>query len=97
MVIKKWNFPDMLMNAVLNHHAFTFPENEDSYQISLTCVVGLANLLCHKAGIGIREPDVDLDLIQTIPAQRLGLNELRMNAVLEKFMDAYEQDKSFFN
>ncbi len=97
LVIKKWNFPDMLMRAVLNHHTFDFAEEEDSYQVSLTCVVGLADQFCHKVGIGIREPDDDLDLLQTIPAQRLGLNEQRMGAIMERFTEAYEKDKSFFN
>lgn len=97
LVIKKWNFPDLLMHAVLNHHSFAFAEDEDSYQVSLTCVVGLANLFCHKVGIGIREPDDELDLLQTVPAQKLNLNEQRMEALLEKFMEAYEKDKSFFN
>ena len=96
LVIKKWNFPDMLMHAVLNHHSFDFTEDEDSYQVTLTCVVGLANLFCHKAGIGIREPDENLDLIQTVPAQRLNLDGEKMDMLLEKFIEAYEKDKSFF-
>lgn len=97
LVIKKWNFPDKLMHAVLNHHTFDFAEDEDSYQVSLTCVVGLADLFCHKAGIGIRKPEDELDLLQTVPAQRLGLNEQRIGALLEQFTEAYERDKSFFN
>lgn len=97
LVIKKWNFPEMLMFAVLNHHSFAFAEDEDPYQVSLTCVVALANMFCHKMGIGIREPEDELDLLQSVPAQRLGLNEERMDALLEKFMAAYEKDKSFFN
>jgi HD-like signal output (HDOD) protein len=97
LVIKKWNFPDMLMHAVLNHHTFEFEEIDDTCQINLTCVVGLANLFCHKVGIGIREPDECLDLLQTVPAMRLGLDKLRMDALLERFAEAYEKDKSFFN
>ena len=97
LVIKKWNFPDMLMNAVLSHHTFEFVEDEDPYQISLTCVVGLADMFCHKAGIGMREPNDELDLLQTVPARRLNLNEPRMEALLERFMEAYEKDKSFFS
>ncbi len=97
LVIKKWNFPDMLMHAVLNHHTFDFAEDEDSYQVSLTCVVGLANLFCHKVGIGMREPNDELDLLQTVPAQRLDLNEQHLEFLLERFMEAYEKDKSFFN
>ena len=97
LVIKKWNFPDMLMHAVLNHHTLVFSEHDDSYQVSLTCVVGLADLFCHKVGIGIREPDDRLDLLQTVPAQKLGLTEQRMDALLERFIEAYEKDKSFFS
>lgn len=97
LVIKKWNFPDMLMNAVLNHHTFDFAEDEDSYQVSLTSVVGLANMFCHEVGIGVREPEDELDLLQSVPAQKLNLNEVRMNEVLERFIDAYEKDKSFFS
>jgi putative nucleotidyltransferase with HDIG domain len=96
LVIKKWNFPDMLMHAVLNHHSFEFAENEDPYQISLTCVVGLANMFCHKAGIGIREPNEEMDLLRTPPSERLGLDEARMNVLLDLFMEAYKNDKSFF-
>ncbi|MDD2734372.1 MAG: HDOD domain-containing protein [Desulfuromonadaceae bacterium] len=97
LVIKKWNFPDMLMHAVLNHHLFDFAEDEDTVQVSLTCVVGLADMLCHKVGIGIREPDDELDLVQTVPAQRLGFNEQRLETLLDRFRAAYEKDKSFFS
>jgi putative nucleotidyltransferase with HDIG domain len=97
MVIKKWNFPEMLMHAVLNHHTFDFSEDEDSYQISLTCVVGLANLFCHKIGIGVREPDDGLDLFQSVPTEKLNLSEETLNILLERFKEAYEKDKSFFN
>lgn len=97
LVIKKWNFPDILMYAVLKHHALQFAADEDLYQINLTCVVGLADLLCHKAGIGIREADEDMDLLETIPAKRLGMDEQSMAVMLERFANAYEKDKSFFN
>lgn len=96
LVIKKWNFPDNLMKAVLNHHTFNFDEDEDPYQVSLTCVVGLANLFCHKVGIGTRDPDYDLDLIQTFPAQLLALDQNTIDSTLEMFQEAFDKDKSFF-
>lgn len=96
LVIKKWNFPDILMHAVLKHHTFDFAEDEDPYQVRLTCVVGLANQFCHKEGVGTREPDEGLDLLKTVPAQQLGLDRQKMEALLERFHIAYEQDKSFF-
>lgn len=96
LVIKKWNFPDMLMHVALNHHTFQFTGDEEPYQVNLTCIVGLADLFCHKAGIGIREPDAGLDLMQSVPAQKLGLNEQRITILLKQFSDAYEKDKRFF-
>ncbi|HIJ96482.1 MAG TPA: HDOD domain-containing protein [Desulfuromonadales bacterium] len=97
LVIKKWNFPDLLMNAVLQHHLFDFEEDEDLYQVNLSCVVGLADLFCHKIGIGVREPDDELDLSHTVPAQKLDLDEQRLEELLERFSAAYDQDKSFFS
>lgn len=97
LVMKKWNFPDTLMQAVLKHHSFDFAEDEDPHQLRLTCIVGLANLFCHKVGIGMREPDDALELSQTVPALRLALNQQRTDELLEKFSTMYEQDKSFFS
>jgi putative nucleotidyltransferase with HDIG domain len=97
MVIKKWNFPDILMNAVLSHHSFDFAEDEDPYQIKLSCVVGLANIFCHKLGIGVREPEEDLVVHETIPARILNLDRARIQSLLDRFETAYNLDKSFFN
>jgi putative nucleotidyltransferase with HDIG domain len=97
LVIKKWNFPAILMHAVLKHHSFEFAEDEDIYQVRLTCVVGLANLFCHKLGIGVREPEDDLLLHETIPAKMLEMDEARIEILLEKIAAAYEKDKSFFS
>jgi putative nucleotidyltransferase with HDIG domain len=97
LVIKKWNFPAILMQAVLKHHSFDFADDEDTYQVRLTCVVGLANLICHRLGIGVREPEDDLQLHETIPAQLLKLDEARIETLLENISEAYEKDKSFFS
>jgi len=97
LVIKKWNFPELLMHAVAKHHSFEFAADEDPYQIRLTCVVGLSNLFCHRLGVGMREPDDGLILHETVPAVHLGIEEERMTAILETFEEAYNRDKSFFN
>ena len=97
LVIKKWNFPAFLMQAILQHHYFDFAQDEDPYQVRLTCVVGLANLFCHKLGIGVREPDDELVLHETVPAMLLKLDEAVVASLLSNFDKAYTQDKSFFN
>jgi putative nucleotidyltransferase with HDIG domain len=97
LVIKKWNFPAILMHAVLKHHSFEFAEDEDQYLIRLTCVVGLSNLFCHKLGLGVREPEDELVLHESVPAVLLGLNETRIEVMLEKVSQAFEKDQSFFS
>ncbi len=96
LVIEKWNFPEMLIKAVMEHHRFGFGEDEDPYQILLTSTVGLANLFCHKIGLGQREPDTDLVLVESMPARLLKLDENQLECMLTSFEQAYTQDKSFF-
>lgn len=96
LVIEKWNFPEMLIKAVMEHHRFGFVEDEDPYQILLTSTVGLANLFCHKIGLGQREPDTDLVLAESMPARLLKLDENQLECMLTSFEQAYTQDKSFF-
>ncbi|MEI6305942.1 MAG: HDOD domain-containing protein, partial [Deltaproteobacteria bacterium] len=96
LVIRKWNFPESLINAVFQHHSLDFSEDDDPYQVKLSCVVGLANLFCHKAGIGVREPDENLFLHQTKAAKMLDLSESQTSSLLNKFEVIYNQDKSFF-
>lgn len=97
LVIKKWNFPEMLMKAVLEHHRFNFDEDEDPYQVKVTCVVGLSNLFCHKLGLGQREPDQNLVLCESKPARLLGLDEEMLDGMLQEFEKVYIQDKDFFS
>jgi len=97
LVIKKWNFPEMLMKAVLQHHRFDFGEDEDPYQVKVTCVVGLSNLFCHKLGLGLREPDQNLVLCESKPAQLLNLDENMLDDMLKEFEKVYIQDKDFFS
>jgi putative nucleotidyltransferase with HDIG domain len=94
LVIKKWNFPDTLTQAVQQHHAFAFTELNDIAPLHLTSVVSLADLFCLRLGIGQRHPMEDLPLTGTKAAGFLGLDEERLEALLEEFREAYENDKS---
>ncbi|QEM69601.1 HDOD domain-containing protein [Geobacter sp. FeAm09] len=96
LVIKKWNFPTILMQAVQNHHTFDFAADEDPYQMRLTCVVGLANLFCHRVGAGMREPE-EFPLHETPPAIILNIDEEEMNFLLETFVESFNRDKVFFS
>lgn len=95
-VIKKWNFPEILMGAVLRHHSFDFGDTFDVYLQNLTAVTNLAHEFCRKLGIGERAPMDGLALAETSGGQFLRLDESRLSLLLDNFQTAYEQDRNFF-
>lgn len=97
LVIRKWNFPDQLTKAVLAHHTLDFAPDEDEHVIIMTHIVALSNLFCHRLGIGTLTAIEDLDLVNSQPAISLGLDEERLNRLLEQVAAAYENDQAFFS
>lgn len=96
LVIKKWNFPEHLMKAVMAHHTLELADDEDPYLVNLTNVVSLSNLFCHRYGVGTMTAVEDLDVAASQPATNLGLDQERTTALLERFFEAYTKDQSFF-
>jgi len=95
-VLQNWNFPEVLAAAGSNHHSFDFAGPDDAYLRSMTAVASLANLFCARLGIGERAPRADLDLGDTVASKLLGLEEDRLELLLEEFGNAYEENKSYF-
>lgn len=95
-VIKKWNFPEMLIGSTMQHHRLQFSETDDPALVRLTAVTALADLFCHKLGIGFRSPDESIDLAASVPAQMLKLPPQRVERLVEAFSDAFEGDRSLF-
>ncbi|HEU0264412.1 MAG TPA: HDOD domain-containing protein [Geobacterales bacterium] len=96
LVIKKWNFPEVLVHAVMHHHTPDMGDEGDVYQRQLTAIVSLANLFCHKSGIGVSGADDSINLVESLPAQMLKLDENRISALLDTFRESFERDQSFF-
>jgi len=96
-VLKKWNFPDELTEAVLQHHTFDGSGQEEPYQKNIIAVTNLANLFCIKLGIGEREPRSELDLSEAPAVVHLKLDSERLEFLLDKFFEIYERDKSYFS
>ncbi|SNB46994.1 HDOD domain-containing protein [Geobacter sp. DSM 9736] len=94
-VIRKWNFPEVLTTAVMQHHRMEIEES-DPYEVNLTAIVSLADLFCRQLGIGTREP-LEIDLTASIPAKILKLHPERVNLLLETFGETFEQDKDYFS
>lgn len=95
-VIKKWNFPEILTNAILQHHTLEFTELDDPALVNLTAITALADLFCLKLGIGIREPQEDIDLADSKPGQMLNMTDERAEQLLEAFDKAFQEDRALF-
>lgn len=95
-VIKKWNFPEALTVAIMQHHRLEFDAMDDPALINLTAVTSLANLFCLKLGIGVREPREGIDLAGSKAGKMLKLTEHKVNPMLEMFGAAFEKDRALF-
>ena len=95
-VIKKWKFPELLTNVILLHHKMEFDPLDDPVVPKVTAVAALADLFCHKLGIGIREPLEGIELADSKPAKMLRLSQQKAETMLEIFRDAFETDRALF-
>lgn len=95
-VLEKWNLPDSLISAVMLHHTFAFPEEEEVYQRNLTAVASLADRICIKLGIGTRGACEELDLNETEAAKILGFDEDTLDRIMKSVWEHYQKDKGFF-
>lgn len=95
-VIKKWNFPEILTSAILQHHTLEFDELDDPAVVNLTAVTSMADQFCLKLGIGIREPREDIDLAGSKAGQILKLNEESAAQMLDIFDKAFAEDRALF-
>jgi putative nucleotidyltransferase with HDIG domain len=95
LVVKKWNFPEGLIHAILYHHTLDADDSGDHYLKSLSAVVSLADLFCHKLGIGTRAPQAELDLVTAKPTAFLEIGATQVDELYEKFQETFATDKSF--
>ncbi|MBU5638622.1 HDOD domain-containing protein [Geomonas sp. Red69] len=95
-VIKKWNFPEILTTAILQHHQLDFSDLDDPALVNLTAVTSLADQFCLKLGIGVREPREDMDIAASKAGQMLKITEENAAEMLEVFDKAFAEDKALF-
>ena len=96
-VLQKWNFPNVLVTAIIQHHRFEFSDKDDDYQRRITAIASLANQFCLRLGIGERAPHDDLVIADSTAAKILNLDEEKIARMLDNFAEAYEQNKNYFH
>jgi len=95
-VLEKWNFATGLIQCALHHNDLNIDKSEDSESFNLTCLVALSSAYCRKLGIGRREPDEDFDIASAAAAKALKLPGDRVEELLKKFENHYEESREFF-
>ena len=72
LILEKWNLPESYSEVCRDHHRQDYDTNN-----ILLVVVRLANLVCHKLGIGLTQ-DPGLVLVTSTEAGLLGLTDITL-------------------
>ncbi len=98
-VLDKWNFARILVMSTLHHEDLVISLDEEENAESLlrlTATVNLAGQICRKLGIGQREPDEELDLLEGPGAKALDLDEADVESALIEVEETFTQNRDFF-
>jgi putative nucleotidyltransferase with HDIG domain len=81
---EKWGFPEKLVHAIARHHEPGPPRIQSKYE----AVVALANLACHRFGVGCPGSE-GINLFGTTLFRTLGLSDKQLHHCFEKFEEEY--------
>ena len=98
-VLDKWNFSRSLVMSTLHHEDLMISLDEEENGealLQLTATVNLSGQICQKLGIGQREPNDELDILQTAGAKALDLNEEDVESALIEIDEIFTQNREFF-
>ncbi len=98
-VLDKWNFSRFMVMSTLHHEDLVIAVDEEENGealLNLTATVNLGGLVCKKLGIGQREPDEELDILNTPGAKVLDLDEDDIESALEEVNEVFTENRDFF-
>jgi HD-like signal output (HDOD) protein len=98
-VLDKWNFSRSLVMSTLHHEDLLISvDEEDNGEalLELTATVNLAGKICTRLGIGHREPDDELDLLETPGARALDLDDEDVESALLEVEEVFTENRDFF-
>lgn len=100
-VLDKWNFNRSMVMTTLHHQDLKIPVEEEGEEggqelYRLTATVNLADRICAKLGIGQREPDDSVDVVNCRGAQALELSEEEVNDATAEVEEVFSENRDFF-
>ena len=98
-VLDKWNFSRSLVMSTLHHEDLLISLDEEENGEALlesTATVNLAGKICTRLGIGHREPNDELDLLDTPGARALDLDDEDAESALLEVEEVFTENRDFF-
>ncbi len=96
LVVRKWNLPEELEQAVRFHHDIDQLAGQDSYLHLLASILSLSDTICQRLGIGSRGVDNSITVQDSQAAKNLGLSGDRLDALMAAVEKAYNEERSNF-
>lgn len=95
MVIKKWNFPDFLVSIARYHNDILSYKDRDSNISLMLALVGFADLLCNKLGIGRRTPQEGIDIMSCDCIKVLNFSQEQVDDLQAEIPQLLEREKEW--
>ncbi len=95
-VLAKWRFPALFVRAARRHHVTDLDLIRSEESPEGLAIVGLANLISSRIGLGRAEPDKRLDVINSIYNDLLKLDRPRILSIVENTVRSYKEAREHF-
>jgi len=95
-VLNKWNFSDDLIQCTLHHDDMAIEKDDNEVQYRLTATVSLADIICARIGIGAREPDETINVLESKGAEALVLDKGQIDLAIEEIEEIFTENRDSF-
>jgi HD-like signal output (HDOD) protein len=95
-VLNKWNFSDDQIQCTLHHADMALEKEDNEVQYRLTATVNLADRICARIGIGSREPDETIDVLESKGAEALTLDKGQIDMAIEEIEEIFTENRDSF-
>ena len=96
---KHWNFSENLQHIIGFHHNLSkiYSDKVEERTLWGVAIINLANQICHKLGIGLREAELEVDFISSEANQILKIDAEKEEELMEMVKMRFFEDKAMFS